>query len=145
MFKHILIPVDLQETEYSNRAIAIAVAQARENNARLHVMTVVPGFGMPMVASFFPAGTMDKAMHAVEQTLRDYVSRNVPDDVEISTSVSQGHPAETITSEARRLGIDLIVMPSHTRSKLDKRFIGSCAQRVVELAKCSVLVVRGPT
>ena len=142
MFKHILIPVDLQETEYAARAMSIALAQAREDRARLHVMTVVPGFGMPMVASFFPKGAMEKAMATVEAKLHEYVARNVPDDVDAACTVCQGHPAETITEEAKRLDVDLIVIPSHTRSKLDKRFIGSCAQRVVELAKCSVLVVR---
>ena len=142
MFKHILIPVDLQETDYAAKAMSIAVAQAREDHAQLHVMSVIPGFGMPMVASFFPEGVMEQAMATVEAKLREYVGRNVPDDIEVSSTVRQGHPGETIADEAKRLGADLIVIPSHTRSKLDKRFIGSCAQRVVEVAKCSVLVVR---
>ena len=142
MFKHVLIPVDLEETGYAAKAMSIALNQARDNHARLHVMTVVPGFGMPIVASFFPEGAMRKAMSKVEKALDDYVRRNVPEGIEVAATVCQGHPAETIAEEATRLGADLIVIPSHTRSKLEKRFIGSCAQRVVEVAKCSVLVVR---
>ncbi|HEY5720253.1 MAG TPA: universal stress protein, partial [Gammaproteobacteria bacterium] len=138
MFKHILVPVDLQETQFAARALSIAVDQAQHCAADLHVLVVIPGFSMPMVAAYFPNDAFEKACRDVQQRLEAYVGQNVPNDVRATWSVRQGHPAENIVAEAKERGIDLIVMPSHTRSKLENRFIGSCAARVAELARCSV-------
>lgn len=143
MFKHILFPVDLEETDFSQSALEGAVSLARLHGADLRVLVVVPGYSMPLVASFFPADLFDKAKREVEKRLATYVAEKIPSEVSTTWNVRQGHPAENIVEEARDRGIDLIVMPSHTRSKLDKRLIGSCAARVVELARCSVMVVRG--
>lgn len=143
MFKRILVPVDLQETQFAQRALSIAVDAAQHHAADLHVLVVIPGFSMPMVANYFPNDAFEKAYRDVQERLETYVRQHVPAGVRATWSVRQGHPAENIVQEAKDRGVDLIIMPSHTRSKLEKRFIGSCAARVAELAPCSVTVVRG--
>ena len=37
MFKHIMIPVDLEMTDFAERALTIAIAEARTHGADLHV------------------------------------------------------------------------------------------------------------
>ena len=61
MFKRILVPVDLQETQFAQRALSIAVDAAQHHAADLHVLVVIPGFSMPMVANYFPNDAFEKA------------------------------------------------------------------------------------
>lgn len=143
MFKTILVPIDMQEPTLADRAVDIAVQYARESSGRLYVLTVLPGFGSPLVASFFPPDSMKKARTEADKRLRDYVAAHVPQGVEVTVSVSEGSPYERIMEEADAIGADLIVLPSHTRKLMDRVLLGSCASRVVEHARCSVLVIRG--
>lgn len=134
IFKKILVPVDLQEPAFADRAVAAVVEVARHQQAELHVMTVPPGFGTA-VASFLPADSMKKALEQVQQELRDYVAKKVPSDV----SVAEGTPYEEIVAEAKKIKADLTVLHSQVRKHVEKILLGSCAQKVVEPAPCSVL------
>ena len=40
---------------------------------------------------------------------------------------------------------DLVVMGTHGRSGFSKLVMGSVAEKVIRLAECPVLVVKGPT
>jgi universal stress protein A len=40
--------------------------------------------------------------------------------------------------------VDLIIIGSHGRSAISRLLVGSTAERVVEHARCPVLVVKGP-
>ena len=62
MFKKILLPIDLEHTEVAGKAIKLALEEAERSDSRLYVMTVAPGFGMPLVASFFDDNTVKKAI-----------------------------------------------------------------------------------
>jgi universal stress protein A len=52
-------------------------------------------------------------------------------------------PFEAIASAARRLGADVVVVGTHGRTGLTRLALGSVAERVVALAPCPVLTVRG--
>ena len=54
MFRKILMPIDLQDSILAEKAIRIAVKETREEHGELYVLSVVHGFGLPIVASFFP-------------------------------------------------------------------------------------------
>ncbi|MFQ6024729.1 MAG: universal stress protein, partial [Acidiferrobacterales bacterium] len=88
MFKKILVPVDLTEPAFADKAVAAAVEEARHHKADLHVMTVLPGFGMPIVASFFPADAMQKAAQEVKKELQDYVAKKVPKDISVTLAIA---------------------------------------------------------
>jgi universal stress protein A len=53
-----------------------------------------------------------------------------------------GNPFEEIVNAARELGVDLIVIGSHGYRGLERLLLGSTAERVVQYAKCPVLVVK---
>jgi nucleotide-binding universal stress UspA family protein len=143
MFSKILLPVDLEATGLAAKAVATAVEQARMSDGELHVITVIPGFGLPIVASFFPEDAMEDAVQSVNRELQAFVADNIPGDVEVRLEVVEGHPAEAILGYAAQIGADLVVVPSHTRS-LTKRVLGSCAANLVQHAGCPVLVIRQP-
>jgi nucleotide-binding universal stress UspA family protein len=142
MFKKILIPVDLQETKLAQRAIEAAVREAQHHAAELHVMTVVPDFGMPLVADFFPNDAMKQAVKKVASALKSYVADNVPKEIKSKATVAEGNAWEQIVRQANKVGADLIVIPPHDRKRLDQILLGSCAAKVLEHAHCSVLVIR---
>ena len=104
-------------------------------------MTVAPGFGMPIVASFFDEVTVKNAMKEVARQLKSYISDNFPDDIEIQAVVMEGNPAELILKQAKKDGSDLIVISSYN-SKANHLLLGSCAAKVVRHSKCSVTVVK---
>ena len=138
----ILLPVDLQETKFAEQALQAAIAEARSSGGKITIMTVLPGFGMPVVASFFPKDAMKKALEEVKTQLSDYLKKNVPDDIRATASIAEGNPWEKIVSQANKIKADLIILPSHDRKKVDQILLGSCAAKVAEHAKCSVLVIR---
>ncbi|WP_136687709.1 universal stress protein [Halorhabdus amylolytica] len=63
-------------------------------------------------------------------------------DVEYSTDVVQGSPAQTIVEYATEYDYDLIVMPTHGRDGLARYLLGSVTEKVVRLATVPVLTAR---
>ena len=142
MFKTILMPIDLQETHLAVKAVKIAIDEARKHSAEIHVLTVIPGFGMPLVSTFFPDNTIKDAMKTVAKELKKYIASNIPNDITTHPHIAEGSPAERILNLAVKLKSDLIIIPSHAQS-LGQVFLGSCAAKVVEHARCSVMVIKG--
>jgi nucleotide-binding universal stress UspA family protein len=55
--------------------------------------------------------------------------------------VQIGEPASRIVALAQELGVDKIVMPTHSRSGLSRLVLGSVTEHVVRFASCPVLVL----
>ena len=141
MYKNILFPIDLEHTAEAESALRIAVDEATRANAKLTVMTVAPGFGMPLVASFFDQETVKNALKEVARHLKQYVDGNIPDGIETSAVVVEGNPAELILKQAKADDIDLIVISSHN-NEIEHLLLGSCAAKVVRHSLCTVTVVK---
>jgi len=141
MHKNILFPVDLEHTVEAEKALKIAIEEARRSNAKLTVMTVAPGFGMPIVASYFEKGAVKSALKEIARHLKRYVDDNIPDDIETRAIVNEGNPAELILKQAQNDNVDLIVIASHN-SQIENLLLGSCAAKVVRHAHCTVTVVK---
>jgi universal stress protein F len=142
MFKNILVPVDLEDTRFALQAIEVALRELDNQVGKLHLLTVIPGFTSPLVASFFDQASIEKAHKAIDQRLMDFANQAIPSVVPFALSVKQGHPAETIIDHAKHTDVDLIIMAAHHRSRLDHALLGSVSSRVVERADCSVTVLR---
>jgi nucleotide-binding universal stress UspA family protein len=142
MFKNILLAVDLSDPNSQQKALDVAVQQAKSSGTTLHIITVVPDFGMSMVGSFFPKGYEAKALEAANAKLHEYVSENVPEGIPVQHIVGHGSIYEEILHYASEVKADLIVIASH-RPKLQDYLLGPNAARVVRHAKMSVMVVRG--
>ncbi|MFW6005498.1 MAG: universal stress protein [Desulfonatronovibrionaceae bacterium] len=143
MYRHILIPIDLQEEDERPRTLALhkAIELCRVYKAQLHVLTVVPDVGMPIVGYYFPTETEDAIVKESEKFLHELVNQHIPEDIDVQHLVAQGTVYKRILKMADKVNADLIIMPAQ-QMKLQDFFIGSNASRVVRYAKCSVLVVR---
>ncbi|EKE69187.1 universal stress protein [Oceanibaculum indicum] len=141
MYKDILLPVDLNQDSSWKSALPVAIDHARAFGTRLHVMTVVPDFGMTMVGQFFPKGFEKKAVEACQSKLRAFIDTEIPKEIPTQCIVAEGTVYERILDLAKKLKIDLIVLAAH-RPELKDYLLGPNAARVVRHAACSVLVVR---
>ena len=141
MYKNILLPVDIEHSPESAKALKIALEEAQRSKARLTVMTVAPGFGSPLVASYFEEGAAQEALKEVARHLKRYVDTNIPEGVEVEAVVAEGNPAERILKQEQTDNIDLIVIASHN-SQIEHILLGSCAAKVVRHSQCTVTVVK---
>ncbi|WP_070963177.1 universal stress protein [Vibrio sonorensis] len=142
MYKQILVPVDLNEKGFSHKAVELAVWHAKHSNAEVHLLNVLPGIHMSMVATYFPKDAANKMKQDVASQLKQFANEHISEDVVYKVHVAEGKPYATILDFADKLGADLIIMPSHKRSKIDKVVLGSVASKVVQNSPVNVMVVK---
>lgn len=142
MYRQILVPVDLNDKGFSDKAVELAVWHAKHSNAEIHLLNVLPGIHMSMVASYFPKDAANQMKQDVKRQLKEFADKYIDDEVIYKVHVAEGKTYTTILDHAEKLGADLIVMPSHKRSKIDKVVLGSVASKVVQNSPINVLVVK---
>ncbi len=141
MFKSILLPIDLNDQSSWDKALSVALAQCKTSGGKLHLITVLPDFGVSLVGSFFPAGYETKAREATKQKLQSFMREHVPSEYAGHVLISDGTVYEEILKTIRAVDADLVVMAAH-RPDLKDFLLGPNAARVVRHAKVSVMVVR---
>ncbi|MDH3335225.1 MAG: universal stress protein [Rhodospirillaceae bacterium] len=141
MFKDVLLAVDLNDESSWNKALPVAMDFVKASGGTLHVMTVVPNFGMSIVGQFFPKGYEKEVGEKVLVALKEFVKTNVPDDIKTQRIVGEGTVYEVILNMAEKINADMIVVSSG-RDDLKDFLLGPNAARVVRHANCSVTVVR---
>lgn len=135
MYKHILIPIELEHGRDSSAAIAIAQTLLEEGGqiTALHVIEEIPGY----VAVSMPEDYLNARSSAAMTSLQGELG----DNSGINPVVVVGHAARTIQEYAQKHDSDCIVIASH-RPGIQDYFIGSTAAWVVRHCSCSVHVIR---
>lgn len=141
MFNDVLLAVDLNDEGSWAKALPVALDFTRASGGTLHVMTVVPNFGMSIVGQFFPKGYEKEVGEKVLVVLKEFVKTHVPQDVKTQRIVGEGTVYEVILNMAEKINADMIVVSSG-RDDLKDFLLGPNAARVVRHASCSVTVVR---
>ena len=143
MFKQILVPVDLSDTDLAKPSIETAVSLARASGGKVRLLNVLPMTPV-MLAEYVPPDFEAQQRRTAEDALTIIVEEIGLDPSRASSAVRQGGVHQEILEEAAAFKADLIVMSSHRPQKPGLRtyFLGSNAGHVVRYAKCSVLVVR---
>jgi universal stress protein G len=140
MFKRILVPVDLADTDLAKSAIETAVSLSRASGGSIRLLNVLP-MTPTMLAEYVPADFDAQQRQTAEEALAIIAKESGTDSGHISAVVRQGGIYHEVLEEAKTYHADLIVMSSH-RPAMRTYFLGSNAGHVVRFAKCSVLVVR---
>lgn len=140
-WRRILVPIDFSSR--SLRALEVAVPLARDNNARLFLLSVIEpsayAAGLEGVVLVAQGATLAKEARV---KLPKLAKERVPASVPVSRLVIHGKPFDVITDVAKQKRIDLIVLSTHGYTGLDRFMLGSTAERVVRHAPCPVFVVR---
>jgi nucleotide-binding universal stress UspA family protein len=140
MFTKILLPLDV---DYTKTAVAVyrkAAELVRCTGAQLRLVTVIPGFGMPLVAAHFTDEMRKATKERVQEAMAKFIEENC--DKAVSHEIRTGKNWEEIIREAESWGADLIIVYHNRRSSINEAFSRSCAERIAEHASCSVLRLR---
>ncbi len=140
MFNKILVPIDI---DYPKTAAAVyqkAAEIAKLSGAEIRLVSVMPGFGMPIVASYIPDEMRKKVTDRFKETLEIFIKDYCHEPV--SYTLKTGKNWEEIINVADKWEADLIVVHHNRRHKINEVFSKSCSQRVADNANCSVLWLR---
>ncbi len=140
MFKKILVPIDVDYPQTAAAVYQKAAEYAKFTGAAIRLISVMPGFGMPIVASNIPKKIRKKVMNRFTESFENFIEANC--DKSVSYRIRTGKAWEEIIKEAEKWNADLIVVYHNHRRSLNESFSGSCSQRVANHSKCSVLRLR---
>jgi universal stress protein A len=143
--KNILVPTDYSVD--SDKAIRMALELARQYKAKISLLHVVKPFA-PCAADYCAdESAIRNAENDVIVQAKDKVHAELAKfydfkDIEVSTDILEGNTGDEILQDQVDKGIDLIVMSSHGKKGFIKHLIGTVSEKVLEEAKCPVLLVR---
>jgi len=128
-------------SEHAFRALALALAIAKQNRSELHIVCVeeIPYLPESMEEVRGAAGAAARYFHGVLQRARNMAEQS---QVHLETHVLAGHPVRDIGKLAADIKADLLVIGATGHSAMYERMVGSRADRIIQLAQCPVLVVK---
>jgi nucleotide-binding universal stress UspA family protein len=132
------ILVALDGSPDAEAALRHAATLARDQNARLTLLTVAPP---PASAPATGASQPPDLLDLQGTILRDALAW-LPDDIGVTTRLERGDAAEAILRVAREGEHDLIVMGSHGRNRIHRALLGSVSERVLRASPVPVLLMR---
>lgn len=139
MFKRIVVAFD--GTDGAERALERGIALAAASAAEL---LIIAAGRLPEYAE--TEGEVDEAKKQAESFYARHLSAAAVladgAGVQARTKLVFGKPADQIVRVAAEEGADLVVLGVHPHHPLRRRILGATADKVVDLAECSVLVVR---
>lgn len=141
MYRKILVPIEIRQGSQDLPELEAAIAQAECSKAALVLMTVLPDFGMAVVAQQFPADFQEKAKERAVAQLQALAQQSVPDHIAVECDVREGTIYKEIINVARAKQCDLVVTAAH-RAELADFLLGPNSAKIARHAHCSVLVVR---
>lgn len=141
--QRILVPIDF--SEQSHHALREADGLAKANGARLTLLHVHPIVEVAVLDFTYvqPPEKVAEICDAAEAKMRGWASELATPTTHISVEVATGAPVTEIVEHSGHH--DLVVMATHGRTGMRHFLMGSVAERVVQGAQCSVLVVKVKT
>src|SRR6266487_1967035 len=143
MFQHVLVAID--GSENSLRAADIAIELASLLHARLAILSVEE------TSPFYVATREEsqrehlEAVEHFEKLLAPLRRRAEHHGVQVNSVVRSGHEVQAILDALGEQGSDLLVLGHQGHSGIWETFLGSTADKLVNHAPCSVLVIRPKT
>lgn len=141
-FKRILFPTDL--TEPSEHVFSYVVSLVRRYKAKLYVIHVVDtvheaaGFYVPHLSFEKLHGDLRQGAEGV---LKKFCSRRLRAVKSYESAILEGETHEEILKFIDKNRIDLVVMGTFGRGRMDRFIFGSTTERVMRRARCPVLIV----
>jgi len=139
MFNKILLAYD--GSEGSKNALEKTIELVLKFNSELYILSVgrIPEY----------AEVISETEEAKEQAYKYYdkilveASKKLEEKgIKANTLIRYGKPGKVIVDVAEELKVDLIVLGTRKHSPLARRILGATADKVVDTANCSVLVIR---
>jgi len=119
-------------------AVERAIELAKEQSATLTAVSVV--YTNDEYLALAP-GVVEELIGKAKEKLATIVQKGKEAGVAINVVVKEGEAYEAINALAQKNNVDLIVMGSHGRKRLQSLLMGSVTERTIGYATCPVLVV----
>lgn len=139
MYKKILVPTD--GSEFAKNAQKHALFIANVCDAKIIALSVSENHFVSGISLNEEIEQLNQVLNErCEMDLKDFEDMNEY-GVEIESIIKEGSPAKAILEVASQEDVDLIVIGSSGKSGFDRFILGSVSDKVVNAAKCPVLVV----
>jgi nucleotide-binding universal stress UspA family protein len=134
------VVVGYDGSDSARRAVARAV-RAAGPHGQLILVTVEPKLHEDGIVAEQLVEPGDQPSQLAAEAHAIVAGTCVAGAIDVRTVAREGNPADEILETARAADADLIVVGRTGKSFLARAILGSVAVRVVELARCDVLVV----
>ncbi len=138
MFSKILVPVDLSLADETKKLLTKAKTLSEQWGSEVHVVSVIPNVGMPIVGSYMDANFEEKAKSDAEAELSHQIAAS---GLVAQHYVLTGTVYDRVIALSNKLGVDLLLIAAH-QPDLKDYLLGSNAARLVRHSHKSVLVLR---
>ena len=139
--KKVLIAMDYDVT--SKKVAEAGYSLAQSMNAEtilLHVISELPVYYSESNYTHEFKADMLGDLNKTTQTFLDKAKKHLGDD-DVQTVLKEGEIADTILKTVKEMGVDIIVMGSHSRKWLESIILGSQAEDVLTNSPIPVLIV----
>lgn len=150
--KKILIGID--DSKFANHAAAYGFKLARLLQADVGLVHIIepaiipavnpsmdPGLGLPVENNEMIAADMMNIQDVRSRQILDATMKKYAGDLKVTVFEEYGSTADGIIDCGQEFKADMIVIGTHSRTGLDRFFMGSVAEQVVRHAPIPVLVV----
>lgn len=137
----ILVPLDF--SEHSERALERAIEFGKKFDAALELLHSyrINYSGVMAFADVIPAGLYEDIRNHAGEELNKARDRVRKAGLECGMHLTEDEASHAITTAAKDLSADLIIMGTHGRTGLAHIALGSVAERTVRTAPCPVLTI----
>jgi nucleotide-binding universal stress UspA family protein len=139
-FRRILVAID--GSRHADLALAMAIALAERDRARLTILTVIPNVSetaaMAYGAGVDPIALQGDADRGAERTMRAAVDA-VPDDQPVESVQRRGHAGAEIVAQVKAGDHDAVIVGARGLGRIGSMF-GSVSQHVLRHAGVAVFV-----
>jgi nucleotide-binding universal stress UspA family protein len=142
----VLIAID--DSDCSSNAVDSATRQTWQDDAEFCLISIMA----PIYNEYLLAGLCAPSLEEMQAEYKNQLQQMIDQKIiqlkknhpnnKISGRVISGSIAESIIDYAKNWDADLIIVGSHGRTGLEKFWLGSVAEKVLNHAPCSVEVVK---
>jgi len=142
MFSKILVATD--GSQYSDKAIDVAIGLAKVFNSSLYIIHVVEEDKVAMATSTMPimVSIIDDMVKVGNEILSKAKAKAASMGVNAETILVRGNAADKILENAEKLNVDLIVVGSRGLRGLARFLLGSVSEKVARHSNKPVLIVK---
>lgn len=145
-YKKILWPTDFSGPSY--RALKTANELALHFASELYVVHIIASLPplVPIVPgrpTFNVSSYLKELRLSAKESLQEVIDKKIGKSIKVHAIVGHGNVAVEISRIADKENIELIVIASHGTTGCQRFFFGSVAEKLVRIASCPVLIIRG--
>jgi len=134
-------------TRSSRKAVHYGVSLAEQCGCELYVMHVIDRpFGTDLEGWSLPLPSLDqtykKIVEEEQKELDNIIAFEKDKGLSIKKIIKEGKETHEILKTVEKENIDLLIMPSHSESRLEHLLFGRSNDEIIRTMPCSMLLVK---